>query len=129
MVKPFTVSMMQQVALHGQPRRQPARAQDGQRALGAAQRVRPHRDAADGDPHQVRVPQADPPLALGRLLQLLLPAGGIGVRYLDLTDELVEHQVEQAVLAADVPVQRRGPGPELLAEPPHAQRGQPLTVQ
>src|SRR5207247_1045546 len=54
---------------------------------------------------------------------------GVGVGHLLLADDLVEHQVQQAVLAADVPVQRRGAGPELVAEPPHAQRGQALAVE
>jgi hypothetical protein len=71
------------------------------------------------------VAQADAALGPGDLLELLLPARGIGVGHLLLADDLVEHQVQQAVLAADMPVQRRGAGAELVAETPHAQRGSP----
>src|SRR5207247_6406411 len=83
----------------------------------------------DGDAYHVRMAQADAALVPGDLLELLLPARGVGVGHLLLADDLVEHQVEQAVLAADVPVQRRGAGPELVAEPAHAQRGQALAVE
>ena len=75
------------------------------------------------------MPQAGAALGPGDVLQLLLPPRGIGVRHLPLADDLVKHEVQQAVLAADVPVQRRGTGAELVAEPAHAQRGQALAVE
>jgi hypothetical protein len=75
------------------------------------------------------VPQADAALRPRDVLQLLLPPRRVGVGYLLLADQLVEHEVKQTVLAADVPVQRRRAGTELLGEPPHAQRGQALAVE
>jgi hypothetical protein len=54
---------------------------------------------------------------------------GVGVGDLALADDLVHDQVEQAVLAADVPVQARGAGAQFLGHAAHAQVGQPLAVQ
>jgi hypothetical protein len=75
------------------------------------------------------VAQAGGALVAGDLLDLLLPPRRVGVGNPALADDLVQDQVEQAVLAADVPVQRRGAGAELVGELAHAQGGQALAVQ
>jgi hypothetical protein len=119
----------QEVSLHGHPRRQPTRPQDREHALGVAQRVGAHRDAADRDADEVGVAQAGGALGPRHVLELLAPAWRVGVRDLLLADHVVEHQVQQAVLAADVPVQRGGPGAQLFGEPAHAERREALAVK
>jgi hypothetical protein len=86
--------------------------------------MRPERDA-----HDVGVAQAGAALGPRDVLQLLPPPGRVGVWHLLLADHVVEHEVQQAVLAADMPVQRRGAGAELLGEPSHAERCETLTVE
>ena len=68
-------------------------------------------------------------LVAGDLLELVLPVVRVRVGDLALADDLVHDQVEQAVFAADVPVQRGGAGAELVGELAHAQRGQALAVE
>jgi hypothetical protein len=100
----------QQVSLDGQVRGEAAGAEDGQDAFGVAQGVGAHGDAADGDADEPGVAEAGGALVSRDLLELVLPVGGIGVGDLALADDLVQDQVEQAVLAADVPVQGRCAG-------------------
>src|SRR5207237_6400716 len=63
------------------------------------------------------------------LLELLLPARRLRPRHLLLADDMVEEQVEQAVLAADVPVQRRRASVEFVGYTAHGQAVQPFAVQ
>ena len=46
----------------------------------------------------------------------------------DLADDAVRHRVEQVVLAAHVGVERHRLDPELLAEPAHADRLDPVAI-
>jgi hypothetical protein len=119
----------EQIPLNGQARGEAAGAQDGQDALGVAQGVRTHGDAADRDPDDPGMAQDTGALVAGDLFDLLLPAVRFGVGDLALADDLVHDQVEEAVLAADVPVEGGGPGAELVGELAHAQGGQALAVE
>ena len=122
-------SDQKQIPLDGQARGEAAGAQDGQDALGVAQGVGAHGDAADRDPDDPGVAQAGGALVAGDLLELLLPPRRVGVGDLALADDLVHDQVEEAVLAADVPVEGGGAGAELVGELAHAQGGQALAVE
>jgi hypothetical protein len=62
-------------------------------------RARAHRDASDRDAHQVGVAQAGLALRPGYVLELLSPPRRVGICYLPLADELIEHQVKQTVIA------------------------------
>jgi hypothetical protein len=119
----------EQIPLDGQAWGEAAGAQDGQDALGVAQGVGAHGDAADRDPDDPGVAQAGGALVAGDLFDLLPPAVRFGVRDLALADDLVHDQVEEAVLATDVPVEGGGAGTELVGELAHAQGGQALAVE
>jgi hypothetical protein len=86
----------------------PARAEDGQDPVGVSQGVGTQRDAAEGEPYDVAVPEDGCSLAARDLLELLPPTVGVGVGDGHLADHAIEHQVEQPILRADVPVQGRG---------------------
>jgi hypothetical protein len=117
------------VAEHGELIGHLAGAHDRQHAVAVFERVRTHRDAADRDPHDVAVLQDRGPHRVRHLLELLLPARRIGIGHPLLADHLVEHEVEQTVLAAHVPVEGGGAGVELLGKPPHAQALESLGVE
>ena len=55
----------------------------------------------------------------GELFDLLLPVLGVGLDHLGLADDPVEHQAEQLLFVADVPVQRGRAGVQLLRELAH----------
>jgi len=63
------------------------------------------------------------------VLQLLLPVLGIGVRDLGFADHAVEDQVEQPVLASDMPVEGGRPGVELVGDAAHAQLVEAVPVE
>jgi hypothetical protein len=75
------------------------------------------------------VPQDRGPLAQRDLLELLLPAVTLRGRHIHLADDLVENQIQQAVLVADVPVQGGGAGVQRVRHPPHAQPFEAFAVQ
>jgi hypothetical protein len=56
------------------------------------------------------VAEAGGALVAGDLLELLLPPTGVGVGDVALADDFVHDQVEEAVFAADVPVEGGGAG-------------------
>jgi hypothetical protein len=63
------------------------------------------------------------------LAQLLAPAIWVGLRQRHLTDELVEHQLQQLVAAGDVRVQRRRAGSQLFGHAAHRQAGHACLVE
>ena len=64
------------------------------------------------------------------VLDLLLPALGIGrAGRVHLADRPLEHQVDELVLVAHVPVQRCRARPELLRQAPHGKRIEAFAVQ
>src|SRR6266568_4827694 len=67
--------------------------------------------------------------AVGEGGERLAPGCPVRAGNLDLGPDLVHGQFQQLVLVRHVPVQARGPGPQLRAELAHAQRVQPLVVE
>jgi len=63
------------------------------------------------------------------LLDLFFPLAAARRGNLLLADHPVEDQVQQAVLAAHVPVQRSRAGVEVLGDPAHAQAVEPIPVE
>jgi hypothetical protein len=63
------------------------------------------------------------------LLDLLAPVLRVGLGHLGLAHDPVEQQAQQLLLVADVPVQRRGAGAELVRELAHAQALHALTLE
>ena len=63
------------------------------------------------------------------VLELLLPALRVRVGHRLLADHAVEDQVEQAVLGADVPVQRRGGGVQRPRDVAHAEQVEAVGVE
>jgi hypothetical protein len=83
--------------------------------LGAAQQVRPQRRAGV---HQLRIPDVPAghrPAVQGDPAQLRPPVAGGRVGQRDLGDHVVEHEVDQPVLAVHVAVERHR---AVFAEPP-----------
>ena len=68
-------------------------------------------------------------LRAGHLLELLLPWSGVRVRDVLLADDVIEEQVQQPVLAADMPVQRGGASVEFLGDAAHGQAVHSLAVK
>jgi hypothetical protein len=106
-----------------------AGAEDGQLALDEAQPVGAHREAAHGDAHDVAVTEDARAHVAGDLLELVLPALGVGVRDVQLADHAVQQQVQELVLARHVPVEGGRAGVELGREAAHRQRVEPLAVE
>ena len=117
MVKPLTVAISSRYALDGQARRQAAaRAGWPGCARSSAARSVPSGCGRSRSARSQGWRRLIGALVPGDLLELLPPSRRVGVGDLALADDLVDDQVEQAVLAADVPVQGRGAGAEFLGE-------------
>ena len=58
-----------------------------------------------------------------------LPVGAPCIRQVDLANDGIDHAVQQVVLVGDVVVERHRLDRQLLAEPAHAQRVDPLSVR
>ena len=104
-------------------------AQDGQDAVGVAHGVGAHRDPADGEPDDVAVREDGRACAARDLLELLLPAAGIGIGDVHFSDHAVEDQIEEPVLGADVPVQRGGGDVQGARDVAHAQQVESVLVE
>jgi len=63
------------------------------------------------------------------LLELLLPAAGIGIGDVHFSDHAVEDQIEEPVLGADVPVQRGGGDVQGARDVAHAQQVESVLVE
>ena len=74
------------------------------------------------------MPREDPARLAREGPQLLLPAGWIGGRQPNLADHPVERELQELVLAADVPVEGGRRGAELVGDAPHAGGIEPLGV-
>jgi hypothetical protein len=117
------------VAEHGERVGDVAGAEDGEHALAVGKGVGAHGDAADRDADYVAVAEDGGAHRACDLLELFAPTLGLGVGDVLLADDLVEEEVEQAVLAADVAVERGGAGVELVGHAAHAEAVEAVGVE
>ena len=117
------------MAEHGERVGDAAGAEDGEDAFAVGEGVGAHRNAADRDADDVAVAEDRGAHRARDLLELLAPALRVGVGDVLLADDLVEEEIEQAVLAADVAVERGGAGIELVGDPAHAEPVEALGIE